>query len=73
MEQAMESMHLPEPIIEALLGRGGLYAPFLDLALACENGDGAALAEQAGMLGLTGDQVNHAQLAALAFADAMEN
>ncbi|MDQ5880996.1 MAG: hypothetical protein QG616_826 [Pseudomonadota bacterium] len=73
MEQAMESMHLPEPIIEALLGRGGLYAPFLDLALACENGDGAALAEQAGMLGLTGDQVNHAQLVALAFADAMEN
>ena len=73
MEQALESMHLPEPIIDALLGRGGLYAPFLELALACEGSDGAALAEQAGMLGLTGEQVNQAQLAALAFADAMES
>ena len=43
-----------------------------ELALACEAGDGAALADQAGMLGLTGDQVNRAQLGALAFADAME-
>jgi EAL and modified HD-GYP domain-containing signal transduction protein len=72
MEQALESMHLPEPITDALLGNGGLYAPFLELALACEAGDGAALADQAGMLGLTGDQVNRAQLGALAFADAME-
>ena len=72
MEQALESMHLPEPITDALLGNGGLYAPFLDLALACEAGDGATLADQAGMLGLTGDQVNRAQLGALAFADAME-
>lgn len=72
MEQALESMHLPEPITDALLGKGGLYAPFLELALACEGGDGAALADQAGMLGLTGGQVNRAQLGALAFADAME-
>ncbi len=67
----------PEPVaqhptIRTLLGNGGLYAPFLELALACEAGDGVALADQAGMLGLTGDQVNRAQLGALAFADAME-
>lgn len=73
MDKALESMHLPEPIIDALLGRGGLYAPFLELALACEDGKGSSLAEQAGMLGLTGEQVNQAQLAALAFADAMES
>jgi EAL and modified HD-GYP domain-containing signal transduction protein len=72
MEQALESMHLPEPIIDALLGNGGLYAPFLELALACEGSDGAALIAQAGMLGLTEEQVNRAQLGALAFADAME-
>ena len=71
MEQALDAMHLPEPVTEALLGTGGQYAPFLELALACE-GDGAPLADQAGMLGLTAEQVNRAQLGALAFADAME-
>lgn len=71
MEQALESMHLPEPITEALLGNGGLYSPFLDLALACEGNNGKALVEQAGMLGLTEDQLNRAQLGALTFADAM--
>lgn len=72
MEQALEAMHLPEPICDALLGNGGLYGPFLDLAIACEGSDGAAIAEQAGMLGLSADQLNRAQLQALSFADTME-
>jgi len=72
MEQALDAMHLPEPIIEALLGQGGIYAPFLDLAFACEGGSAAGLADQAGMLGLTGEQLNRAQLVALNFADTME-
>jgi hypothetical protein len=63
---------LPEPISDALLGNGGRYQPFLDLALASEAGDGRAIAEQAAMLGLTAAQFNSAQLQALAFADAME-
>lgn len=72
MEQALEAMHLPEPICDALLGNGGLYGPFLDLTVACEGNDGKAIAEQAGMLGLSADQLNRAQLQALAFADTME-
>lgn len=72
MESALESMHLPEPITDALLGNGGLYAPFLELALACEGSAGAGLAEQADMLGLRPEQVNRAQLAAINFADTME-
>lgn len=71
MEQALSTMHLPEAINDALLGRGGLYGPFLDLALACEGGDGAVVAAQAEALGLSGEQVCRAQLAALAFADEM--
>jgi len=73
MDQALDAMHLPEPITDALLGNNGIYAPFLALALACEGGDAAELAEQAGMLGLTGEQVNRAQLTALSFADTMES
>jgi EAL and modified HD-GYP domain-containing signal transduction protein len=72
MDKALESMHLPEPISDALLGNGGLYAPFLDLARACEERDGQAIADQAGMLGLSADHLNHAQLQALEFADSME-
>jgi EAL and modified HD-GYP domain-containing signal transduction protein len=72
MDQALEAMHLPEPICDALMGNGGLYGPFLDLAIASEGTDGEAIAEQVGMLGLSADQFNNAQLQALAFADTME-
>ena len=54
------------------VGNGGVYGPFLDLAKASEGEDGEALAEQAGMLGLSAEQFNRAQMQALAFADTME-
>jgi EAL and modified HD-GYP domain-containing signal transduction protein len=55
-----------------LLGHGGVYGPFLDLAVVSEGEDGKAIAAQAGMLGLSADQFNRAQMQALAFADTME-
>ena len=72
MEKVLESMSLPEPISDALLGNGGVYAPFLELAKASESNDGNAIAEQAGMLGLDAAQFNRAQMQALSFADTME-
>ena len=72
MDKVLESMSLPEAICDALLGRGGLYAPFLDLARVSEGEDGQAIADQAGMLGLSADQFNSAQMQALAFAETME-
>ena len=72
MDNALESMYLPEPVSDALLGNGGLYAPFLELARACEVRNGLAIAEQAGMLGLSADQLNRAQLKAMGFAYTME-
>lgn len=72
MENALASMHLPETVSDALLGNGGLYAPFFELALACEGGDGEAIAEQAAALGLSAHQLNSALLQALDFADTME-
>jgi EAL and modified HD-GYP domain-containing signal transduction protein len=72
MEHALDAMHLPQAISDALLGEGGLYGPFLDLAIACEGDDPRALAEHAGMLGISAERLNRAQLAALSFADAME-
>jgi len=72
MEKVLESMSLPEPICDALLGQGGVYGPFLDLAIASEGLDGEALASQAQLLGLSADQFNSAQMQALSFADTME-
>ena len=72
MEQALDAMRLPDPICDALLGNGGRYQPFLELALSSEGDSGEVIAEQASMLGLTADQFNRAQLQALSFAEAME-
>jgi c-di-GMP-related signal transduction protein len=72
MDKVLESMSLPESICDALLGHGGAYGPFLDLAKVSEGEDGQALAEQVSMLGLSADQFNRAQMQALVFADKME-
>ena len=72
MDKVLESMSLPESICDALLGRGGVYGPFLDLAMAAEGEDGQSLAEQAGMLGLSAERFNQALMQALVFAETME-
>ena len=72
MEKVLESMSLPESICDALLGHGGVYGPFLELAKVSEGEDGTTLAEQAGMLGLSAEQFNRAQMQALQFAETME-
>ncbi len=68
----LEELHLPEPVVDALLRRDGVYADFLDLALACESDDVAALAEKADALGMEAIDVNRAHMEALSFADNME-
>ncbi|MDR2787468.1 MAG: HDOD domain-containing protein [Candidatus Accumulibacter sp.] len=70
--KVLETMSLPETICDALLGRGGVYGPFLDLAIACEGEDGEAIATQAGMLGLSSDTFNQAQMKALSFAETIQ-
>ena len=72
MDKVLESMSLPEAIVDALQGRGGVCGPFLDLVRLSEGDDGAAIAEQAARLGLSAERFNRAQMQAMAFADAME-
>jgi len=72
MDKVLDTMSLPESICDALLGHGGVYGPFLDLAIACEGEDGEVIADQAAMLGLSADKFNQALMQALAFADTME-
>lgn len=72
MAQALEAMHLPEPIVDALLHDTGPYAPVYRLALACEEGDCAQLAELATHLSLDARTINAAQLQALDFSAMMD-
>lgn len=69
MDRALDSIALPQPVMDALLHRTGVYAPFLELVLACESGDEEAFARTSEALHLSNHQVNWAHLQALAWAD----
>jgi EAL and modified HD-GYP domain-containing signal transduction protein len=71
MAKVLESISLPESVANALLRHSGLYAPFLELAIACETTDDEAFAHAASQLQLTNQQVNMAHLQALAWAETM--
>jgi len=69
LERALESVSLPESVIEALLRNQGVFAPFLELTRACESGDEAAFARAAEQLHMSGHQINMAHMQALTWAD----
>ena len=71
LEEALESVALPEPVLDALLHNKGILAPFLALTKACESGDEAAFAHNTELLHLSNHQVNMAHLQALAWADSL--
>ncbi|MCB1973501.1 MAG: HDOD domain-containing protein [Burkholderiaceae bacterium] len=71
LEEALESVALPEPVLDALLNHKGVFAPFLALTKACESGDDAAFAYNTELLHLSNHQVNMAHLQALAWADSL--
>lgn len=71
MEQALEQIQLPDSVLDALLSREGIYAPFLNLAEACEHSADAPMI-QSSELNIDADTVNRAHLAALAWAQGLE-
>lgn len=71
MQALLEEMNLPANVTEALLHNQGEFAPFLNLARCCESFDPKALQVAVEQLHLACEQVNHAQLAALGFADSL--
>ncbi len=72
LEKALNSVALPETVVDALLHDRGIFAPFLALAKACESGDEAAFAHNAEQLQLSNHQVNWAHLQALAWAETLD-
>jgi len=69
MDVALEAVSLPQPVRDALVHKTGVFAPFLELTLACESGDDSNFARLAEALHLSNHQVNWAHLQALAWAE----
>lgn len=68
LSQIIEALPLPPAVVEALLYRRGMFAPYLEMTLACESDDPAVFAQAGRALGLRNHAINWAHLQALAWA-----
>jgi EAL and modified HD-GYP domain-containing signal transduction protein len=73
LADAIAPLRLPESMVEALLESKGPYAPYLDLAKACERFDQVAVERLADAMGLTASAVNLAHVNALIWSETLEN
>lgn len=69
MEQAITHLNLSDNLTQALIYDQGIYAPYLRLAIACENAPQSRIAELAHAAGLSVDRVNLAHVKALLWAE----
>lgn len=72
MAQAVERLHLPPSIMEALIRHGGVYAPYIDLAVACEQADEESISRIAESCGLDANAVNQAHIQALIWTEEID-
>lgn len=72
MAQAIANLKLPPEITQALLKREGLYAPYLELALATEEGEERILETYAAACGISAKEINEAHAQALLWADQVD-
>jgi c-di-GMP phosphodiesterase len=68
MESVLKQVSLPPLVNEVLLHHQGKYAPYLDLAIACEQSDGANISELSQTIGLDAKQVNDLHVEAMIWA-----
>jgi c-di-GMP phosphodiesterase len=69
MEDILEKLQLPEPIVDALTQRSGIFGPFLKLTEACEDANSDQIVHLAEMLQLNPDKVNECHMQALAWTE----
>jgi len=67
MQEVLDTVQLPEPVVRALLARDGAYGPYLALAEACELNSNL-VGSMAAALDISPLEVNKAHLSALAWA-----
>jgi EAL and modified HD-GYP domain-containing signal transduction protein len=71
MEDVLDKLNLPEDVNEALQTRGGIYGPFLELAIACEDADPELIGMLAENLTMEAEKVSKAHMEALAWAETL--
>jgi c-di-GMP-related signal transduction protein len=67
MQEVLDTVQLPEPVVRALIERDGVYGPYLALAEACELNSNL-VGSMAASLDISPLEVNKAHLSALAWA-----
>ena len=72
MNQALENLQLPEAVTQALIAREGPFAPYLELAIACEAFDAKRIAQLSQLLSLDVDRVNIHHIDALVWAQSLD-
>lgn len=72
MAQAIATLKLPPEITQALLKREGVYAPYLELALASEEGEAQILETYAAACGIDPREINAAHAQALRWAEEVD-
>lgn len=72
MSQALENLKLPEAVAQALIAREGPFAPYLELAIACEEFDAKKIAHLSRLLDLDVDRVNINHIDALVWAQNLD-
>lgn len=69
MYKVLEKVQLPDSVTDALLGREGVYGPFLQLAEACEDADRERIISLANSLQFDPNRVNDCHITALAWVE----
>lgn len=72
MSQALANLNLPEPVANALVHADGPYAPYLELATACERFDQETIAALAADIGMDADSINLAHVNALIWSESVQ-
>lgn len=71
MEQVLKQISLPAEITEAIISQRGPYAPYLSLAIACEQDDQSSIETLAKQIGREVDEINAVHMDALLWAQAL--
>lgn len=69
MDSILDKLQLPEPVMDALIKREGIYAPFLKLTEACEDANNEELLSIAEELQLDANVVNQYHIEAIAWTE----
>ncbi|MDZ7596326.1 MAG: HDOD domain-containing protein [Thiobacillus sp.] len=73
MEQVLKQISLPAEITEAIVSQRGPYAPYLALAIACEQDDQSSIEALAKQIGREVDDINAVHMDALLWAQQLSD